>query len=121
MTEWYEDAIVLRVFIFIFLFRTSVKKGTWIRTTSVTVMVIFSKSFLVSYLITAMSRFLLNNYDSYFEQRFDSSILKDTLQWKILRTWIKAWVNMKRKSTKFLGYFLTIMSRILNNILTTAF
>ena len=40
---------------------------------------------------------LLNNYESYFEQHFDNSILKDTLQWKILQTWIKTWVNMKRK------------------------
>ena len=42
--EWYEDAMVFLVFIFIFFrLKPTVKKDTWRRATSVTVMVICMK------------------------------------------------------------------------------
>ena len=53
--EWYEDAMVFHVFIFIFICLASpVKKDILMRTTSVTVMGIFRKCHSGSYLITAM-------------------------------------------------------------------
>ena len=41
--EWYVDAMVFRVFIFIFCLETALGKYTWMRATSATVMVILSK------------------------------------------------------------------------------
>ena len=80
-------------------------KDIWIRVTSTTVMTIFSK--------LSLWKLLYHNYvQSFFStvtRHIDQRILKDTLQLKILRTWIKirtnsfikTWVNiMKRKSTK---------------------
>ena len=44
--EWYERAMVFRIYgilYFYFLFRSTVKKNTWMRAISVTVMVIILK------------------------------------------------------------------------------
>ena len=89
------------LFIFIFLFRTKliVRKDTWMRKTSVTVMVPFDYSFVQSS-FSAITRHVDNN------------ILKDTPQLKISRVWIKirassfikTLVNiMKQKSTNVPG------------------
>ena len=39
--EWYGDAMVFRVFIFIFCLETTLRKDTWMRATFATVVVIF--------------------------------------------------------------------------------
>ena len=99
---WYSTCSLL-----LFLFTTNGKKRhTWMRTTSVTVMVVFFKSGILkvtwsqlcsfssqlcSYLITPM---ITNSPFSTITRHIDNSILKDTLQLYILRTWI----NMRAKS-----------------------
>ena len=94
--EWYEDAMIFRVFIVIFRLATNARKHTWMRMISITVMVIFSE---------------LPFWKLFYHSYFQNSILKDTIQLKILWTWIKigansfikTWVNIiKRKSTKVL-------------------
>ena len=52
--EWYGVALVFRVFIFIFLFRTNGKKEYLGENEFVTVMVIFRKCHSESYLITSV-------------------------------------------------------------------
>ena len=42
--EWYEGAMVLGVFIFIFCLETTVRENNWMRTNSVAVIVIFCES-----------------------------------------------------------------------------
>ena len=81
--DWYEGAIVFFVFIFIFCLETTVLEINWMRTTSVAVMVIiFSK---VSF---RNSKFISNNYEAPGQRQ-----IKDTLQMKILRTWINIGVE----------------------------
>ena len=88
-----------------FCLEPTLGKDAWMRATSTNVMVIFSKM--------PFWKLLGHNYIqssfSTISRCIDNSILKDTLQLKILRTWIKicanlfikAWVNIiKRKSTK---------------------
>ena len=73
---------------------------------SVTVMVIFSKMLFWKLL----DHNYIQSYVSAIARYIDKSILKDTLKLTILRTWIKiransfikTWVNIKRKSTKVL-------------------
>ena len=99
---WYSTCSLL-----LFLFTTNGKKRhTWMRTTSVTVMVVFFKSGILkvtwsqlcsfssqlcSYLITPM---ITNSPFSTIPRHIDNSILKDILQLYILRTRI----NMRAKS-----------------------
>ena len=83
--EWYEDAMVFRVFIFILLFRTNGKKGHLDENDFHTVMVVipkvpFWKLFDHSYVQSSLS---------IITKHIDNSILKDTLPLKILRTRIK--------------------------------
>ena len=78
-------------FIFIFLFRSNGKKEHLVRTISVRVMIIISE---VPFWST-FSKFFLNNYEGHWQQH-----LKDTLQLKILRTWINIHINF------FLGKYL---------------
>ena len=70
--EWYGDIMVFCVFIFIYFFclEPTLRKDTWKRATSATVMVIFRKCYSESYLITAMLKFLLNNYEAHWKQSF---------------------------------------------------
>ena len=80
--EWYEDHMVLRVYYF--CLEPTVTKDTWIRTTSITVMVIFLK--------VAFWKLLDHSYIqsplSAVTRHTDNNILKDTLQFYILWTWI---------------------------------
>ena len=95
-----------RVYCFYFYLEPKVRKDTWMRTASVTVMVTFFESGILkvtwsqlcsfssqlcSYLITPM---ITNSPFSTITRHIDNSILKDTLQLYILRTWI----NMRAKS-----------------------
>ena len=71
----YESTTVFCAFIFICLFETMVRKNTWIRTTSVTVMVIFSKLLLWKLLD---HDFFLNNY----ETPWQNGILETFHSWR---------------------------------------
>ena len=68
-----------------------VRKHTCMRTTSVTVMVIFFESGILK---VTWSQLCSNSPFSTITRHIDNSILKDTLQLYILRTWI----NMRAKS-----------------------
>ena len=103
--EWYEDAMVFRVFIFIFCFEPSLGKDISMRATSTTVMVIFLK---VPFQTLFDHNFIQSSFST-VARCIDRNILKATLQLKILRKWtkiradcfIKIWVNIiERKSTK---------------------
>ena len=76
--EWYEGAIVFRVFIFIFCLETTVLENNYIRTTSIAVTVKFVSASTWSQLC---SKFFLNNYKTPWQW-----YMKDTLQLKILPT-----------------------------------
>ena len=91
-----------RVCCYYFCLETTVRKDAWMRTISVTVMAFFSK--------VAFWKLLDRSYiQSSFQiitRHIENSILKDTLQLNIFRTWInlratffiKTSVNMKQKS-----------------------
>ena len=93
---------ILRVCCYYFCLEPTVRKDAWMRTTSVTVMAFFSK--------VAFWKLLDHSYvQSSFPiimRNIENSILKDTLQLNIFRTWInlratsfiKTSVNMKQKS-----------------------
>ena len=89
---------------FYFLSEPTLRKDAWIRATSATVMVIFSKVLLWKVLDHSYTQSSFSTTARYI----DSSIFKDSLQLKILRTWIKirpnffmnTWVNIKQRSTK---------------------
>ena len=95
-----------RIYCYYFCLEPTVRRDTWMRMTSVTVMVVFFESGILkvtwsqlcsfssqlcSYLITPM---ITNSPFSTITRHIDNSILKDTLQLYILRTWI----NMRAKS-----------------------
>ena len=91
-------------FVFSFLFfclGPNVRKNTWMKTASVTVLVILSK---VLFWKLLDHRLFLNNYEAYWQQD-----LRDTLQLKILWKWINIHANhflvkhMKQKLTKVVG------------------
>ena len=91
-----------RVCCYYFCLEPTVRKDAWMRTTFVTVMAFFSK--------VAFWKLLDHSYvQSSFQiimRHIENSILKDTLQLNIFRTWInlratsfiKPSVNMKQKS-----------------------
>ena len=84
---------MLWYFVFSFLFfglEPTVRKSTWMRTTSVALMVVFLKIF---------SKFFLTNCKVYWQQH-----LRDILQLKVLRKWInicanRSWINIHGKHT----------------------
>ena len=81
---------ISRVYSYYFCLDPTVRKDAWIRTTSITVMVFFSKV-----------GFWKLIDDSYVKSSFsiiENSIFKDTLQ-----SFIKTSVNMKQKSMKVYG------------------
>ena len=86
--EWSEDDMVFRVFsVIIFYLEPTVRKDAWMRTTSVTVMIIFFKKWNSQiYLITAILKVP--------SQQLRGTLTTDTLQSFILQTWI----NMLAKS-----------------------
>ena len=80
-------------FIYLFIYfclEATIKRNTWIRTISVTVMVIISKVLFWKLLdinnVQLYSNIFLNNYKAHWQRHF-----KDTLQ--ILRTWINIHAN----------------------------
>ena len=86
--EWSEDDMVFRVFsVIVFYLEPTVRKDAWMRTTSVTVMIIFSKKWNSQiYLITAIFKVP--------SEQLRGTLTTDTLQSFILQTWI----NMLAKS-----------------------
>ena len=90
-----------RVCCYCFCLEPTVRKDTWMRTTSVTVMAFFPKVAFWKLLDHSyvQSSFSINT------RHIENSILKDTLQLNIFRTWInlratsfiKTSVNMKKK------------------------
>ena len=94
--------------VFIFGLEPKVRKNTWMKTNFVTVMVFFFKSTVLKITWSQLfSGSFLNNYKAHWQQH-----LKSTLQWKILRKWIKicanpSWINILAKDT-----FNKILSRL---------
>ena len=84
--------LILFNFFFFFCLEAMIKRNTWIRTISVTVMVIISKVLFWKLLdinnVQLYSNIFLNNYKAHWQRHF-----KDTLQMKILRTWINIHAN----------------------------
>ena len=103
--EWYEDGMVFRLFIFIFLFRTNVIKGYLDESVFRHCYGIFPK---VSFWKLLDHNYVQSSLISKIVRHIENSILKKILPLKTLRTWIKICVNtfktwaniMKRKSTK---------------------
>ena len=106
---WFLNGMKMQRFsvCYIFLFRTSGKKGHLDENEFHTVMVVFPRAPFWKFL----DRSFVQSSFSTIIRHIDNSILKDTLQLKILRTWIKigsrsnsfikTWVNMmKHKPTK---------------------
>ena len=100
---WYS--IAFRLFVCLFCLQLTLEKDTWMRATSTTVTVIFSKVFFWKLL----DRNYIQSSFSAIARHIENRILKDALQLKVLRTWIKiransfirTWVNiMKQNSTK---------------------
>ena len=81
--EWYESAMVFRVFIFIFCLETALRESNWMRKNSVAVMVIFFRK-----CHSGNTKFFVEDYETPWKRH-----LKDTLQLKIFRTWINKGVE----------------------------
>ena len=98
---WYSVFLFFYLFIY-FCLEATIKRNTWMRTISVTVMVIISKVLFWKLLdinyVQLYSNFFLNNYEAHWQPHF-----KDTLQMKILRTWINIHAN------SFLGKYQEII------------
>ena len=76
-----------------FWLETTVRENNWMRTTSVPVKVIFFRKFHSESTWSQLcSKFFLNNYEAPWQWH-----LKDTLQLKILRTWINISVVLARR------------------------
>ena len=88
--EWYKDDMVFRVFIVIFLFRTNGKIGDLNENDFLQGYGIFFESGILKVTWSQLSSKSLST----ITRHIDNSILKDTLQFYILRTWI----NMCAKS-----------------------
>ena len=108
---WYSVFLFLLLFFIFLLFfclEPTLRKDTWMGTSSVTVLAVFSKKLFWKLLDRSH---VLSSFSTNYKY-IDNSILKDILQLKILRTWIKTRANsfiktrvniMKRKSTKVPG------------------
>ena len=61
-----------RVFCYYFCLEPTVRKDTWMRTTSVTVMVVFFESGILKVTWSQLySKSLLNNYEAHWQQHFE--------------------------------------------------
>ena len=79
-SEWHEDVMAFHVFIHIFCLGSTVRKNTWMRTTSVTVIVIFLNSCSDNITWSNLClEFFFSNYKALWERQ-----LRDTLQLKNL-------------------------------------
>ena len=84
--EWYEENMVFRVLIFIVLFRTNVKKGLLDENDlQMVIMAVFSK---VPFRKVFHHSYVKNSFST-ITMHLDSSSLKDSLQLKTVRAWIK--------------------------------
>ena len=92
--EWYDDDMVFRVLIFIFLFRTNVKKEYLYESSCAFVMIIFSKVLFWKLL----DHTYVQRSFSRIARRMKNSILKEILQSKILQTCIKIRANTSIKT-----------------------
>ena len=85
--KWHR---IPRVHRYYFCLEPTVRKNTWMRTTSITVMVIFSKVAFWKLLDHCYVQSLIST----ITRHIDNNILKDTQQFYILWTWM----NMRTKS-----------------------
>ena len=91
--EWYEGAMVFRIFIFIFGLETTVRENSWVGRTSVAVIVKFFRKYNSESTSSQLcSKFILNNYEAPWQRH-----LKDTVQLNILRTWINTDVEPAKR------------------------
>ena len=78
-----------RFYFLLFCLEATIKRNTWMRTISVTVMIIISKIAVLKVTWYQLcSKCFLDNYEAHWQRH-----LKDTLQMKILRTWINIHAN----------------------------
>ena len=84
-----------KVILFFYL-EPTIRKDTWMRTTSVTVMVVFSK---VPLFFQLLDYSYVQSSFSVIKRHVDCNVLKSILQLNILRTWIRA-NSFNRKLTK---------------------
>ena len=78
-----------RFYFLLFCLEATIKRNTWMRTISVTVMIIISKIAVLKVTWYQLcSKSFLDNYEAHWQRH-----LKDTLQMKILRTWININAN----------------------------
>ena len=90
--EWYEGAMVFRVFIIVFYLETKVRENNCMGTTPVAVMVIFFRGcHFESTWSQLCSKFFVNNYEAPWQRH-----LKHNLYLKILRTWISIGVDLQQ-------------------------
>ena len=98
--EWYEDAMVFRIFLFIlFCLTTPVRKYISMRTTSVTVVMIFRKCHSESYWSQLCWKFVLSNYKPHWQQ---PAFRKTPNSWRFYgyRSFLSGEIIMKQISTK---------------------
>ena len=96
--EWYEGSMLSGKVILFFYLEPTIRKDTWMRTTSVTVMVVFSK---VPLFFQLLDYSYVQSSFSVIKRHVDCNVLKSILQLNILRTWINIRANsFSRKSTK---------------------
>ena len=93
-----EDSMLSGKVILFFYLEPTIRKDTWMRTTSVTVMVVFSK---VPLFFQLLDYSYVQSSFSVIKRHVDCNVLKSILQLNILRTWINIRANsFNRKSTK---------------------
>ena len=104
--EWYEDAMVFCVFVFISLFRTTVKKEFLNESDFRHCYDNFYESAILNF---TWSQLCWKDHLNSYEAHWQYSIFKDALQLKILRMWIniraksfiKTWRRTLRSETFF--------------------
>ena len=108
---------VPRYFVFSFLFfclEPTVTKNTWMRTTSIIVMVIFPKVLFWKLLDHGYVQSFINNYEAHLKRH-----LRETLHLRILRKCINLranwlWINIRAKHTfnKILSWLNTMKQKL---------
>ena len=96
---WMVEGSMLsgKVILFFYL-EPTIRKDTWMRTTSVTAMVVFSK---VPLFFQLLDYSYVQSSFSVIKRHIDCNVLKSILQLNILRTWINIRANsFNQKSTK---------------------
>ena len=70
--EWHEDDMVFRSLLLLLFLERTVRKNTWLRTASVTVMIMFFESGILKVTWSQLcSKSLLNKYEAHLQQHFE--------------------------------------------------